>query len=282
MRSTDFMDSLRGSGPVRSVELRPPPAGLPRDRSVDAWIDLNRAVRTLLEDGRYVLFTDDAVGSREEESLQHLTANLGPKADLSRIVPFLTCKHSLDYCLLFARRAVSHGIPALTVTGGDSAVGPPRCVPRSRDLRALIKERLPGLALGAWVNPYRSAQEQVSLLQDPDHHADYFLTQIVSHHDLEPVDSFLEEAARSGLEVPGMFGVFYYRSARRETLTRLSHFIPVPVEELVQEFEAGAGPEEVCVRTLEALSERGVDKVYISNLDLGRLGPTVREIERRL
>lgn len=282
MPSADFVGSLRRAGALRSVELRPPPAGLPRDRSVDAWIDLNRAVRTLLEEGRYVLFTDDAVGSREEESLQHLTANLGSQADLSHIVPFLTCKHTLDYCLLFARRAASHGIPALTVTGGDAAVGPPRCVPRSRDLRARIKERLPDLALGAWVNPYRSAEEQVELLQDPEHHADYFLTQIVSHHDLGPVDAFLEEAARRGLEVPGMFGVFYYRSARRDTLTRLGRFIPVPVEALVDEFASGAGPEEVCVRTLSALAERGVEKAYISNLEMGCLPRTVGEIERLL
>lgn len=280
--STDFLGALKGSRPVRAVELRPPAAGLAQGSSVDAWIDLNQAVRSLLREDRFVLFTDDAVGAREEESLQHLTSNLGADTDLSHVVPFLTCKHTLDYCLLFARRAASRGLAAITVTGGDVSVGPPRCLPRSRDLRRLIREEVPDLALGAWVNPYRDAAEQVGLLLESGHVADYYVTQVVSHHALRPLEAFLEEAARRGLELPGLVGVFFYRSATRATLDRLNDFIPVPVEALVEEFEAGASPEAVCARTIEALARRGVAKTYVSNLSPRRARQRMEAIERLL
>lgn len=261
-----FLESVRRDGRLWSVELRPPGADLSAEGSVDAWIDLNRGVRSLLRQRRFVLFTDAAVGAREEESLQHLATNLGPETDLSHVVPFLTCKHTLDYCLLFARRAASRGIGAITVTGGDSSVGAPRCVPRSRDLRALIRAQLPEVALGAWVNPYKDAVEQVELLMDPGHEADYFLTQVVSHHGMEAVDRFLEEATRRGLVMPGLFGVFHYRSGNRNTLERLNRFIPVPMDGLRAEFAEGRSADEVCALTLGALADRGIQKVYVSNL----------------
>jgi hypothetical protein len=274
-----LLEALAATDPVRAAELRPPRAGLPREASVDAWIELHHGVRRLLDDGRFVLFTDDAVGDREEESLRMLTSSLGPGADLSRVVPFLTCKHTLEYCLLFARRAFSHGIRALTVTGGDGQVGPPRCLPRSRDLRARIRRQAPGLALGAWVNPFRDPAEQVELLLDPEHHADYYLTQVVSHHDLAPLDRFLEEGARRGLELPGMVGVFCYRSARPRTLERLARFLPVPIRELQEEFARGAGPDQVLGRTLDALARRGVRHTYLSNLRERRAAAAIRRVE---
>ena len=40
--------------------------------------------------------------------------------------------------------------------------------------------------------------------------------------------------------MPGMFGVFYYRSANRRTLETLSEFLPVPVADLAAEFGDGA------------------------------------------
>jgi hypothetical protein len=281
-QAASLLDELQGQGPVRAVELRPPRAHLPPEDSVDAWIDLHHAVKALIRDGRHILFTDDAVGSREEESLQHLTSNLGPGAPLARIVPFLTCKHTLEYCLLFAQRAASRGIGALTVTGGDKHVGPPRCLPRSRDLRERIRERVPDLPLGAWVNPFRDAEQQVGLLMEEGHEADYFLTQVVSHHDMEPVDRFLEEAERQGLETPGLFGVFYYRSPNPETLERLADFIPVPARELVREFEEGADAQDICARTIRALEERGVNRVYVANLPIPGAARVMREVEGRL
>jgi hypothetical protein len=287
--SPPFLQALRTPGPLRAVELRPPSSSLDRAATMEAWIDAHHGVGRLLAGGRFVLFTDDAVGSREEESLAHLTANLGPEAPLEQVVPFLTCKHSLEYCLLFARRAASHGFGAVTVTGGDAEVGIPRCLPRSRDLRVRIREaeapgrHLPPLPLGMWVNPFREAREQVDHLQAQEEPADYFLTQVVSHHDLAPLDRFLDEAHRRGVTRPGLVGVFHYRSANSRTLARLADFLPVPAEGLTREFlDEGLPAEEITARTLRALAERGVDKVYLSNLGLGTAASELRRIEARI
>ena len=278
---TTLLEALVGPAPTRTVELRPPRRELTGRGSVDAWIDVNRSVRGLMDAGRFVLFTDAAVAAREEESLQHLRANLGQHADLSQIVPFLTCKHTLDYCVLFARRAEVVGIGAITVVGGDQGIGPPRCVPRSRDLRQLIRDEISGVRLGAWVNPYKDPVEQIELLLDPEHCAEYYVTQVVSHHRLEPVDRFLNEAVRRGLTMPGLVGVFFYRSASERTLDRLAAFIPVPRAELIAEFASGASAEEVCARTLEALAERGIEKTYVSNLGTRGVCRQLEEIEAR-
>src|SRR5207249_6919604 len=55
---------------------------------------------------------------------------------------------------------------------------------------------------------------------------------IVSHHSRPAVERFLAEGQRRGLALPGMFGVFYYRSANTRTLETLREFLPVPVAEL--------------------------------------------------
>ena len=54
-----------------------------------------------------VFMTDNAVGQAEEENLTHLMANLTGDVSPSQLVPFLTSKHTLDYCLLYAARAAS-------------------------------------------------------------------------------------------------------------------------------------------------------------------------------
>ena len=93
----------------------------------------------------------------------------------------------------------------------------------------------------------------MDFLLQPDVNADFYLTQIVSHHQADRVGAFLEAGRRSGLAMPGVFGVFYYRSANPKTLEMLSQFLPVPVEALKQEFAAGATPVDVCARTIRSL-----------------------------
>ena len=44
------------------------------------------------------------------------------------------------------------------------------------------------------------------------------------------------------MTTPGVFGVFYYRSANPRTLATLRQFLPVPVEPLAAEFAAGLTP----------------------------------------
>ena len=261
-----ILQALRAPGPLVAVELRPPRTDLDPADGMSAWIDLHHSLGRLTRDELFVFLTDNAVGAAEEENLAHVGANVGDSVDLRRIVPILTCKHSLEYCGTFAIRAASDGFDALTVLGGDTSVGPPRCVPHGRDLRRILRGRVPQLALGGWANPHRDAQEQVSFLTAADAHARFALSQIVSHHSLDSVERFLEAMHGSASAVPVVFGVFYYRSANPTTLATLSQFFPVPADKLTDEFGRGASAEEICARAIRELRSAGADKVYVSNL----------------
>ena len=245
---------------------------------MDAWIDTYHAVRSLTRTGTYVFLTDSAVGSKEEDNLRHLAINLGSDVPRSAVVPFLTCKHPLDYCLAYADRAHQQGFDALVVLGGDKSVGPPRCVEHAWQLREQIRDRVPALTLGGWANPHGECAAQVQHLLDEHANAEFYLTQIVSHHSQTSVERFVAEGERRGLAIPGLFGLFFYRSANPRTLTALSSFLPVPVEALKREFADGATPEEVCARSLRALAAAGARHFYISNLPLGRASVTLRRI----
>lgn len=257
---------LAKPGPLVSVELRPPRSELEAEKGMSAWIDLHHTLGRLTRQGLFVFLTDNAVGDAEEENLAHVGANVGDDVDLRRIVPILTSKHKLDYCLLFASRAWSQGFEALTVLGGDRTVGPPRCVPHGRDLRELIRRQIPGLALGGWANPHKDAATQASYVTAPDAMADFALTQVVSHHSLADVEALLEALERAERRVPTIFGVFFYRSANPKTLQVLNEFFPVPAEEITREFDTGRSAEEICARTIRELRRVGAEKIYVSNL----------------
>jgi len=241
---------------------------------MSAWIDLHHALRRMTRGGGFVFLTDNAVGAAEEENLAHVGANVGDEVDLRRVVPILTCKHTLEYCLMFGSRAVSQGYDALTVLGGDRALGPPRCVPHARDLRAMLRERLPELPLGGWINPHRDIERQVGFLAAADAHADFALTQIVSDHALERVERLLEHMGRALPGVPLVFGVFHYRSANPRTLETLGRFFPVPAEQVRLDFEAGGTAEELTAHAIRRLRGVGADKIYLSNL--GNRGTATR------
>jgi hypothetical protein len=266
----NLVEALSAGQPVVAVELRPPRAQLGAAAGIDAWIDTYHAVRRLTRDGRYVFLTDSAVGSHEEDNLRHLVINLGHDAPLTHAVPFLTSKHSLDYCLAYADRAMQHGFPSLVVLGGDRSVGPPRCVTHAWQLRAAIRRRQPGLLLGGWANPHADPDLQIEYLLDTQYTGEFYLTQIVSHHHLPAVERFLTTAERRGLRFPGLFGVFYYRSANPATLAALRDFLPVPAAHLEEEFARGDSPEDVCARTIRTLRAAGARHFYISNLPLRR------------
>jgi hypothetical protein len=264
-----------------SVEMRPPRSDLAAAAGMGAWIDLHHSLRRFVAGGTFVFLTDNAVGAAEEESLAHVAANLGEEVDVRRIVPMLTCKHALEYCLLFGTRAASQGFEAMTVLGGDTSVGAPRCVPHARDLREMFTERSPGLALGGWVNPHKDPATQVGYLTAEDAHADFALAQVVSHHHVGSVTRFLQALERSGRALPVVFGVFLYRSANPRTLEILSRFFPVPAAEITRDFDAGATPEDLCARTIRELRSAGADKVYVSNLgSRGAQARLARVLER--
>src|SRR6476661_12615 len=250
--------------------------------SMDAWIDTYHAVRGLTREGRFVFLTDSAVGLREEDNLRHLVTNLGTDVPRSNVVPFLTCKHTEEYCLAYADRARQHGFESLVVLGGDRPVGPPRCVEHAWQLRERIRKHEDGLSLGGWANPHADSRAQVGHLLDAHVTAEFYLTQIVSHHSRAAVERFLDESGRRGLTLPGIFGVFYYRSANRRTLETLREFLPVPVTELVAEFDAGASADDICARSIRELTASGARHFYVSNLPVGRAAATLNRILERV
>lgn len=233
---------------------------------MDVWIDMANEVRRLMRWDTVLFLTDNAVGAAEEENLHHLAANLALEASPARVVPFLTSKHPIEYCSLYAARAVARGYQALTVLGGDARVGAPRCVGHAYELRKHLRARIPNLVLGGWANPHRDAARQVEYLMSPDFTGEFFLTQIVSHFDLPAVEAFLREADARGLALPGVFGVFYYRSANPRTLARLGEFLPVPADGLTRAFASGKTPEQICGETIRALGSLGIERTYLSNL----------------
>jgi hypothetical protein len=276
-----LVNALHSSSPVIAAELRPPRAELATREGMDAWIDTYHAVRGLTRHGVYVFLTDSAVGLQEEDNLRHLVTNLGPDVPRDRVIPFLTSKHTLAYCLSYAERAWQQTFRSLVVLGGDKHVGPPRAVEHAWQLRQAIRAREPHLSLGGWANPNGDAEQQVRFLLAKEFTAEYYLTQIVSHHAVAPVARFVDAAARRGLEVPGLFGVFYYRSAKASTLQTLSQFLPVPTEGLTREFAAGATPVEICARTIRAMREVGARHFYVSNLPLGKAQTTLEAMVKQ-
>ena len=266
----DLLGALQSGSSVFAAELRPPRAALAGSEGMDAWIDTYHAVRRLTRQGTFVFLTDSAIGAEEEDNLRHLTINLGRDVPHERIVPFLTSKHSLEYCLSYAERAHQHGFPALVVLGGDRSVGTPRCVEHAWQLRELLRRRDHTIALGGWANPHGDPERQVEFLAAPTFNGEFYLTQVVSHFDADRVSRFIEAAERRFLTLPGIFGVFFYRSANLRTLEGLRRFLPVPVEGLAREFDKGASPEQVCAKTIRTLMDVGVRHFYISNLPIGR------------
>ncbi len=276
-----LLSALHSGRRVVAAELRPPRAELEQREGMDAWIDTYHSVRRLTAGGTFVCLTDSAVGAREEDNLRHLVTNLGQDVPREQVVPFLTSKHSIEYCLSYAERARQSGFPALVVLGGDMSVGPRRAVGHAWQLRHLIRERDRTLALGGWANPHRDAERQVDFLLAPTFNAEFYLTQIVSHHDVQHVERFVETAHRRGLTSPGVFGVFFYRSANPKTLDVLKDFLPVPIAGLTREFESGASAEDVCAQTIRTLSDAGVRHFYISNLPIARAAVVLASIFER-
>src|SRR3954465_11122299 len=106
---SELLEALKGAERVIAAELRPPRAELEAAASMAAGIDTYHAVRGLTRNGTFVFLTDSAVGLKEEDNLRHLVINLGSDVPRSKVVPFLTCKHTSEDCLAYADRARHHG-----------------------------------------------------------------------------------------------------------------------------------------------------------------------------
>jgi hypothetical protein len=142
----------------------------------------------------------------------------------------------------------------------------------------MVRARAASLALGGWANPHADAAAQVQHLLADRVTAEFYLTQIVSHHSRAAVERFLAEAERRRLALPGIFGVFYYRSANTRTLETLREFLPVPIDALREEFAAGATPDSVCARSIRELTASGARHFYVSNLPIGRAASTLARV----
>jgi 5,10-methylenetetrahydrofolate reductase len=276
-----LINALHSNQRLINVEMCPPRMDLPMEASVDAWIESNHLMRKISALRRYVFMTDGAIGRREEPNLRHVTINLGREADRSRIVPILTTKHSLEYCLGFAERSYELGFRSLVVLGGDKGDDAPRCVEHAYELRRIIRQKVPGLALGGWASPH-GGKRQVEFILDPEYSADFFLAQIVSHYQTAALDDFINASEKLGVRIPAIFGVFYYRSASPKTCSMLSRFFPVPFDELKRDMDSGTSPEEICSRSVHALLQRGITNVYISNLPMGSAVKKLSDIEARV
>src|SRR5260370_685796 len=131
-----LVEQLKSGAPVIAAELRPPRAELETSASMDAWIDTYHAVRGLTRAGTFVFLTDSAVGLKEEDNLRHLVINLGSDVPRSHVIPFLTCKHTAEYCLAYADRARHHGVEALGAELGGGARRDAVCARSIRELTA--------------------------------------------------------------------------------------------------------------------------------------------------
>jgi 5,10-methylenetetrahydrofolate reductase len=276
-----LLNALSSEKRLVNVEMCPPRMDLPMEQSVEAWIDSNHLMRKIAALRRFVFMTDGAIGRREEPNLRHVTINLGNGVDRSRIVPILTTKHSLEYCLQFAERAYALGFNSMVVLGGDNSDGIPRCVKHAYELRRLIRQKIPGMTLGGWASPHGGLR-QVEYILQPDYSADFFLAQIASHYQTVALDEFLNHAEKRGVKIPGIYGVFYYRSANAKTCSMLSQFFPVPFDELKRDFDAAVAAAEICARSVQALLQRGVKHLYVSNLPMGTAVQKLAEIESRV
>ena len=241
--------------------------GLDAARGMDVWIDMYHAVRRLARDGTFVLLTDDAAGNPEEESLAHLAANLGAAADLETVVPFLTCKHAVGYCRLFARRAAGLGVAGVAVVGG-------RPLRRARTMRPRTA-RTCARSCGANSPGSRSEGGRTRTGTRSSRPAS-------SPRTTSPRTSSSPRSSRTtrsagwsasapswtawAWDVPVVYGVFLYRSANPRTLRQLSRYFPVPAREIAAEFAAGMSADEICARSVRRLREAGAEKVYVSNL----------------
>ena len=263
---------------VISAELRPPRAELATAASMDAWIDTYHAVKSLTRDDTFVFLTDSAVGL--ERGRQPAPSGQQPRERRAalerRAIP--DDEASAGVLPGVRRSRISARIRVAGGAGRRQERRPAAlrgaCVAAAR-----AHPRAPAdLALGGWANPHADAAAQVRPPDVDRVTAEFYLTQIVSHHSRPQVERFLEEAERQGVALPGLFGVFYYRSANRANAADVEGFLPVPVDELTREFGGGASAEEVCARSIRELRAAGVRHFYISNLPLGRAAATLDRV----
>jgi hypothetical protein len=239
----------RRCDPARSVfaaELRPPQAELAAAEGMDAWIDTYHAVRKLTRQGTFVFLTDSAVGSQEEDNLRISSPTSARRAARAhRAVSDREAFAGLLRVVCGARppARLSRRSWCSAATSRSARRDP---VEHAWQLREMVRRRGNPLILGGWANPHAEPDRQAEYLAASNFNAEFYLTQVVSHHDADRVARFVAATERKGVTLPALFGVFFYRSANPKTLAALESFLPVPTDALAREFAAGATAEDVC------------------------------------
>ena len=145
-------------------------------------MDRHATTRSVVSRGRMPVFlTDSAVGTEEEHNLRHLSPTLAATCRATRrAVPD---DQALARLLPVVRRAgVAARVSVARRARRRQDGRPPRCVEHAWELRRLIREREPRSRSAD--GPTRTPSERAGRF--PARlalHAEFYLTQIVSHHE---------------------------------------------------------------------------------------------------
>ena len=180
------------------------------------------------------MITDSAVGAQEENNLRHLVANLGAEAAqrprravsdlqaLARVLPRLRRPGRAPQ-LLVARRARRRQAPRPAALRRACVAAA-----RSTSARGTLSSSWAAGPIRRRRRPRRSISCSIA-----DANADFYLTQIVSHHQARARRRrFSTKARRRGLTMPASSACSTIAARSRRRWRRCRQFLPVPVEEL--------------------------------------------------
>ena len=99
---------------------------------------------------------------------------------------------------------------------------------------------------------------------------------------VEPGRGLAHGAERAQVRDPGRLGVVALRLRADHRCVDAAgttfEDLPVPVDELQQEFAAGGTPDSVCARSIRELTAVGVRHFYVSNLPVNRAAATLDRV----
>ena len=227
----DLLSALRSGSSVFAAELRPPRAELATQRGhgrVDRHVSRGPAADA--RRARTCSSPTAPSARRRKTTCGTWSLNLGNDVPRDRIVPFLTSKHPTRVPPFIRRARAPERV--------QRARGARRRQERRRrrdasstrgSSRKLLRDRDRTLALGGWANPHGDPDRQVDFLDGAR-----FPRRVLPDADRQPSRpssrwrASSRRRARRHLTLPGVFGVFYYRSANPRTLDALRAFLPVP------------------------------------------------------
>ncbi len=144
-----------------------------------------------------------------------------------------------------------------------------------------LHERGHGLALGGWANPHAILNVRSIISRRQNFNAEFFLTQVVSHHDANRCRRFVDTTERRGVTLPACSASSSIAAPTPGTLEALRAFCRCRSKGSTREFAAGATAEDVCAQTIRTLINAGARHFYISNLPIARAQRVLASIMRR-